>query len=159
MTDGSDQVFDWRIGTRVPRTSVRALINANGTILCVDSLLDAGKLHLPGGGVDHAETLVDALERELAEELNVSLAKADYWLAIENLFPSRAGLYHTIEHVFIAEISGMPRATETHLRLVHVPLADIGAHPFYPQSLRRLLSQPNWHEQRYLKAGRFADDD
>ncbi len=158
MTDGGDQAFDWRIGTRIPRSSVRALIITDDMILCVDNLLDPGKLHLPGGGVDHGETFRRALQRELAEELGVRVKSAEYWLAIENLFQSRAGIYHTIEHVFITEILGSPRETEAHLRLLHVSLGDISAYPLYPESLRRLLSQPDWRKPRHLIAGLFADE-
>ncbi|MBB1544223.1 NUDIX domain-containing protein [Candidatus Saccharibacteria bacterium] len=52
------------------RVSVKAKINFNGKILLVRE--DGKKWDLPGGGVEHYETIDEALKRELTEELDVS---------------------------------------------------------------------------------------
>lgn len=52
------------------RVSVKAKINFNGKTLLVRE--DGKKWDLPGGGVEHYETIDEALKRELTEEIGVS---------------------------------------------------------------------------------------
>ena len=52
------------------RVSVKAKINFNGKILLVKE--DGKKWDLPGGGIEHYETIDEALKRELTEEIGVS---------------------------------------------------------------------------------------
>lgn len=52
------------------RVSVKAKINFNGKTLLVRE--DGKKWDLPGGGVEHFETIQEALTRELTEEIGVS---------------------------------------------------------------------------------------
>lgn len=52
------------------RVSVKAKINFNGKILLVKE--DGKKWDLPGGGIEHFETIQEALTRELTEEIGVS---------------------------------------------------------------------------------------
>lgn len=52
------------------RVSVKAKINFNGKILLVQE--DGKKWDLPGGGIEHYETIDEALKRELTEEIGVS---------------------------------------------------------------------------------------
>jgi len=130
-----------------------------GDVIAVELDHAPGKLHMPGGGVDHGETMLDALRRELDEELGIAPASADYLLAIENLFDTRLGLYHGIEHVFVVTPNGQPRAAEHGLRMHRLPLATIGDALFYPLAFRDLLTQPDWRACRYLLAGKFAGHD
>ena len=52
------------------RVSIKAKINFNGKTLLVKE--DVKKWDLPGGGIEHYETIDEALKRELTEELGVS---------------------------------------------------------------------------------------
>ena len=150
---------EWAIGTRVPRVSVRALIMDGDDIIAVEKLTAPGKLHMPGGGVDHGETMLAALRRELHEELGIAPASEDYLLAIENLFDTYLGLYHSVEHVFLITPDRVPAVKEEGLRMHRLALARIGDAPFYPLVFRDLLIQPDWRACRYLLAGKFAGDD
>jgi ADP-ribose pyrophosphatase YjhB (NUDIX family) len=147
---------DWQSGTRVPRASVRALVLDGGDVVAVENLSAPGKLHMPGGGIEHGETMLDALTRELREELCVSPASADYLLAIENLFDTYLGLYHCIEHVFVVSPDGAPRAGEDGLTMHRLSMATICSANFYPTEFRDLLTRPDWRAQRYLRAGKFV---
>lgn len=51
------------------RVSVKAKINFNGKTLLVKE--DGKKWDLPGGGIEHYETIDEALKRELTEEIGV----------------------------------------------------------------------------------------
>ncbi len=149
---------EWQIGTRVPRVSVRALAFDGGQLIAVESSTAPGKLHLPGGGVAHGETMREAVQRELREELGVGAASADYQLSIENLFDTHLGVYHCVEHVFMVTLDGVPRAAEAHLRLHRLELATIGRAPLFPTAFRDLLARRDWRDHRYLLAGKFAGD-
>lgn len=52
------------------RVSIKAKINFNGKTLLVRE--DGKKWDLPGGGIEHFETIQEALIRELTEEIGVS---------------------------------------------------------------------------------------
>jgi len=52
------------------RVSVKAKINFNGKTLLVKE--DGKRWDLPGGGIEHYETIDEALKRELTEEIGVS---------------------------------------------------------------------------------------
>jgi len=150
---------EWAVGTRMPRVSARALILDGDNIIAVEKLIAPGKLHMPGGGVDHGETMLDALRRELDEELGIAPASADYILAIDNLFDTYLGLYHSVEHVFLITPDRAPMVKEDGLRMHRLAFATIGDAPFYPLAFRDLLTQPDWRACRYLLAGKFVGHD
>lgn len=150
---------DWQFGTRVPRVSVRALVLDGDDIIAVEKLSAPGKLHMPGGGIEHGETMLAALYRELREELCIGPATADYQLVIENLFETHLGLYHAVEHVFRVTPDGRPSAVEAGLRMHRLQLTTIGTASFYPTAFRDLLTRPDWRECHYLLAGRFIGQD
>ncbi|NMM50551.1 NUDIX domain-containing protein [Marinigracilibium pacificum] len=53
----------------------------------------------PGGGVEFGETLFEALKREISEETNLNITKANYQFMNEFI----EGPYHAIEHFFHVE--------------------------------------------------------
>jgi ADP-ribose pyrophosphatase YjhB (NUDIX family) len=66
----------WFLMTRPMTLGVRALaIDADRRVLLVKHTYVAG-WHLPGGGVESGETVMEALEKELREEANVELGAA-----------------------------------------------------------------------------------
>ena len=77
--------------------------------------------HLPGGGVEAGETLLEALERELREEGNIELAAPP---ALHGVF------YHPIysrrDHVTIYVVREFRQAAPP------VPNREIAAHGFFP---------------------------
>jgi len=138
--------------------SVRALVLDGADVVAVENVAGPGKLHMPGGGVEHGETMLDALRRELWEEIRIGAASAEYLLAIENMFDTPLGVFHGIEHVFRVSPDGVPDAGEAELTIHRLPLATIGQAPFYPTAFRNLLAQPDWLSHRHMLAGKFIGE-
>ena len=71
------------------RVSIKALIrNAAGQVLVVKEHQD--KWELPGGGLDHGESVHDCLQRELQEELHITNDFTETFNKVETQYmPSR----------------------------------------------------------------------
>ena len=72
------------------RVAVGVLVRADGAVLLADR--PAGKPYsgyweFPGGKIERGETVMQALERELAEELGVRVRAADPWTVMEYDYP------------------------------------------------------------------------
>lgn len=93
------------------RVSLKALIrDEKGRILLVK---EAGfGWGIPGGGVDHGESLEEGLRREILEELGVDVAKASAEpVLIKTYFDSYNSIYK-LWLVYAVELAGEPRAGE-----------------------------------------------
>jgi len=74
---------------------------------------------IPGGGVDDAETLVDALKRELGEELGVKIEVDGLLCAVET--PAAGKIKHTLHCVFSGKvIGGTPQVNPEHTSALEV---------------------------------------
>ena len=75
--DGAKEIVDYlekylnkeQIKNAYYRVSVKAKIKQNGKILLVKE--DGKKWDLPGGGIEHNESIIEALKRELLEEIGL----------------------------------------------------------------------------------------
>ncbi len=92
-----------------PRIRVAALLRWNGRILlCRQEKPGKSYWLLPGGGVEGGETLVQALHRELIEELGLSddLPLEGPIAVAESIAPDwSAGERHIVHIVFAADLS------------------------------------------------------
>lgn len=89
-----------------PRLRVSALVSREGRLLlCRHEKPERGEYWLlPGGGVEPGETLVQALHRELREELGISekpLLEGPIALA-ESIAPSGASVPRHVVHIIFA---------------------------------------------------------
>jgi ADP-ribose pyrophosphatase YjhB (NUDIX family) len=96
---------------------------------------------LPGGGVDHGESMPEALLRELKEEGGFSAEGLRLQAVCESLHPH--GERHIIHVVFRAErLIGIPHSTGLDKRVVgidYMSLDDFFTAPFYPDIKDYLL--------------------
>ncbi len=86
-----------------PVSSVIAIIrNERNQILLTRRKFEPhiGKLDLPGGFVDFNETLEEALQREIKEELNIEVANLNYFASFPTEYPFKQVIYQPIDAVF-----------------------------------------------------------
>lgn len=115
-----NRLFHWWFLLRRPMTlGVRAIVHdaGAGTVLLVRHTYVPG-WNLPGGGVDTGETLLTALERELAEEANIVALEAPRLVSVHlNLTASRR------DHVAVFAISEF---RQTDLKIPDREIAEAG---------------------------------
>jgi 8-oxo-dGTP diphosphatase len=69
----------------------------------------AGYWEFPGGKVEPGESVLDALKREFAEEIGVTLVSAEPWCGVEHVYPHA----HVRLHFYISRTwEGEPDALE-----------------------------------------------
>ena len=81
----------------------RAFIQIDGKILLCQAK-GKGHFFLPGGHVEFGETALEALTRELDEELGVSINNADFMGTVENIYREGENYHHEINLVFRVEL-------------------------------------------------------
>lgn len=117
-----------------PRIRVAALISREEEVLLVRHE-KAGRSYwlLPGGGVDYGESLHEALQREMMEEVGVEIDPGPLALLHETIAPD--GSRHVVHVVFRAVITAGTPELGTDPRVVEVaykPVAQLAELTFHP---------------------------
>jgi ADP-ribose pyrophosphatase YjhB (NUDIX family) len=92
-----------------PRIRVSALLRwGGGILLCRHDKRGQDVWLLPGGGVHSGETLMDAISREIAEEVGIATPALEGPIAIvDSIAPGRAlTTKHVVHIIFAGEIEG-----------------------------------------------------
>lgn len=82
------------------------IITNGNQLLVIKRKYDPGKgmYGLPGGFVDYNETMEQAFQREINEELNIQLNLFQYFGSCPNIYRYNNVTYHTVDCYFKAEI-------------------------------------------------------
>ena len=91
-----------------PFSTVDAIIEVEGGIVVVERSNPPFGLALPGGFVDYAESLEDAVIREAKEETGLDITDVKQFHTYSD--PKRDPRFHTIATVFTAKAKGKPKA-------------------------------------------------
>jgi len=128
----------------------RAVIIDQGHILLCKTLdLEVSFYFLPGGHVEHGESVETALLRELMEETGSQCKIKRFLGCLEYSFePGHSSICHNHEYNFIFEVeSGMKLDNpipqlEKHIALIWVPINALNEIDFRADPLRKLI--PGW---------------
>jgi 8-oxo-dGTP diphosphatase len=104
--------------------------------------IGAGHTFLPGGHIEPEEGVIQALRRELREELGVESRIGAYLGAVEAQWPDDDPRHYEMNHVFVAEAALPPEglvSREPHLRFFWCPLTQLDEHNLSPSPLRHLI--------------------
>jgi len=124
---------------------VRAVIESKsrGQFL-VAHAIGEDNLFLPGGHVHVGEGMVDALKRELIEELGFPAKIGTYLGALEHFWGNDHQLHHEINHYFSAFIPDAPKegflqSNEPHLEFFWLQASELKSRNLQPAPLQDLL--------------------
>ena len=130
-----------------PRVRVSALLRWHGRLLlCRHEKLGKDVWLLPGGGVHSGETLMDALDRELAEEVGIEPPPFEGPIAIvDSIAPRRTFVSkHVIHIIFAGDLDGslesvasQDEAVRGHQLFAVEDLDEIVLHPPIQRFLQR----------------------
>jgi 8-oxo-dGTP diphosphatase len=93
---------------------VAAVIFREGKVLCVQRPQNSKeyislKWEFPGGKVEQGENRIQALKREIREELQIEIQKIGFITTVDHTYPD----FHLVMHTYTCEISlGEPVLTE-----------------------------------------------
>jgi 8-oxo-dGTP diphosphatase len=93
---------------------VAAVISEDDAALCVQRPQNSkeyisSKWEFPGGKVEHGEDSIQALKREIREELHLEIQNIEFLMTVEHTYPD----FHLVMYVYTCEIySGEPVLTE-----------------------------------------------
>jgi ADP-ribose pyrophosphatase YjhB (NUDIX family) len=130
-----------------PRVRVSALLRWRGRLLlCRHEKLGKDVWLLPGGGVHSGETLMDALDRELAEEVGIEAPPFEGPIAIvDSIAPRRSFISKHVIHIIFAgdlngsleEVASQDEAVRGHQLFALDDLGEIVLHPPIQRFLQR----------------------
>jgi 8-oxo-dGTP diphosphatase len=105
---------------------VAAVIFREGKVLCVQRPQNSKeyislKWEFPGGKVEQGEDRIQALKREIREELLIEIQIIEFLMTVEHTYPD----FHLVMHAYTCEIfSGGPVLTE-HVDMKWLPVEEL----------------------------------
>ncbi len=124
----------------------RAVIIQRGKILLSKAV---GKkwYFLPGGHVEVGEFVVDALDRELREEIGTGIKKADFIGAHDNRYlDSYTGPNQELGLLFAVSLRGKPSDRESHIATKWVSMKKIQDISLMPHGVGMHIAK--WHKNK-----------
>lgn len=126
------------------------IIDQDHILLCKTTDLASNFYYLPGGHVEHKESVETSLIREMMEEAGVTANIKRFLGILEYSFePGHNSICHNHEYNFVFEVESedlnldiKPMAREAKLELVWMPLNQLAEIDFRAEPLKILI--PKW---------------
>lgn len=101
---------------------------------------------LPGGHVDYKESAIDALKRELMEEMNLVTSVIAFIGVLECSWNKKENIYHELNLIYKVESAGLslkfpPESTEPFIKFVWCPISQLSNYKILPQQLIPMLQE------------------
>ena len=142
-----------------PRLSVRAVVIIDGNILLSKYKDSEGYWYvIPGGGVEHGETLEEAFYREIQEECGVNICMGELlfireWISGRHNRHNLPNDLHQVEINFVGKVSSsdvQPSSPDIgQVATVWHPLSELNEIRFYPSALVNNFQKQSW-PKRYV---------
>ena len=137
--------------TRAIEVLARGVQVQDDRILLCRSLTQ-GHLYLPGGHVESGESIREALEREIEEELGAEVEVGPFLGLLEYSFHDGREKHAELSVLFAIRGVGALRSREREIEFVWQRLSELNSLPLLPEPLVELL--PRWLDDP--RAERFA---
>ena len=105
---------------------VSAILLKDSNVFCVQRTTNKKeyislKWEFPGGKVEHGEDSIQALKREIHEELHIEIQNIEFLMTVEHTYPD----FHLVMHAYTCKISsGEPVLTE-HADMKWLPVDEL----------------------------------
>ncbi len=135
------------------RNSAKALIIKNGKMAAIKISDGSEEWYImPGGGQESEETLPEAVCREVAEELGISVKCEELLFVIEGVHGED---FHRVDLIFACEYIGELPNAELHndtnqVGIEWLDISVLNTLPLYPSKLRRQIM--NYYEGKPYKS-------
>lgn len=105
---------------------VAGIIYYGDKILCVQRAINklpyiSEKFEFPGGKIEQGETQIEALQRELLEELNISADIKSFYFTVVHQYPD----FELTMHSYICEIDTKDITLNEHISLQWLNLSEL----------------------------------
>ncbi|WP_445720045.1 (deoxy)nucleoside triphosphate pyrophosphohydrolase [Flavobacterium sp.] len=105
---------------------VAAIIYFENEILCVQRPISklsyiSEKFEFPGGKIENGESKVDALKREILEELNITLNIKSFFMTVLHEYPD----FELTMHSYVCEVDSKEIVLNEHLSLEWLNIKDL----------------------------------
>jgi len=131
------------------RSSVKAIIVKNNKILTIKKQDEKGDIYiLPGGGQEFGETLIEAIRREIREEVGASICNENLLYVREYIGKNHKNAIrdkeiHVVEHIFLCTIEKEDiyelQPDEDQIGVEWISVNDLDAYEFYPKDLLKKI--------------------
>jgi 8-oxo-dGTP diphosphatase len=105
---------------------VAAIIYFENEVLCVQRPISkisyiSEKFEFPGGKIENGESKVDALKREILEELNITLNIKSFFMTVLHEYPD----FELTMHSYVCEVDSKEIVLNEHISLEWLNIKDL----------------------------------
>jgi 8-oxo-dGTP pyrophosphatase MutT (NUDIX family) len=144
---------DWLAWGDEIRISIRAIsFDSKKECLLVERSQEGegGFINFIGGRLEQGETFIECLEREIEEETNARIARAEFLFVLENFIPFRNEFRHSVELFYEIWLDHEDiESREANTRIDWIDLKGLERVDLRPHLVRDLVVTNDYRTQRH----------